>query len=366
MNNNKYLNICGVIAEYNPLHNGHVYHFNNINADIKILVMSSSFTMRGDLSIFDKFTKTRQALDLGFDIVVELPFALAVERADIFASNSVKLLNMLQANNIIVGSEENNIELYKKYYDEFNINNINRNELSFKVASLNELPFKSNDLLGFFYYKAIRDNNYNIDLKTIKRIGNDYLDKDTNNDLYASATAIRNNLDLIDKYCPSFVSNDKDKILDENKIFKYIKYQILNMDINDLKNIFMVDEGIENRLKDVYKFNNYEDFLDYLISKRYTKSRIKRMLSYVLFNIKKDEINKIYENEIDFVRILGYSNKGKEYINSIKKDLNIYTNIKNDINDILDIEIKISKTLDNIYDINLFKNEQSKPIEKRL
>ena len=135
---------------------------------------------------------------------------------------------------------------------------------------------------------------------------------------------------------------------------------------NLLKEIGISDAEIENRLKDVYKFKNYEDFLDYLVSKRYTKSRIKRMLSYVLFNIKKDEINKIYENDIDFVRILGYSNKGKEYINSIKKNLNIYSNIKNDINDILDIEIKISKTLDNIYDINLFKNEQSKPIEKRL
>ena len=88
------MKITGVIAEYNQLHNGHQYHFNNINSDLKILIMSSSYTMRGDLSIFDKFTKARQALDLGFDLVIELPFVYSVERADIFSNNTVSFLNL--------------------------------------------------------------------------------------------------------------------------------------------------------------------------------------------------------------------------------------------------------------------------------
>ena len=88
------MKITGVIAEYNPLHNGHVYHFNNIKSNLKILVLSSSFTMRGDMSLFDKFEKTRQALELGFDLVIELPFVYTLERADIYAKNTISFLNL--------------------------------------------------------------------------------------------------------------------------------------------------------------------------------------------------------------------------------------------------------------------------------
>ncbi|MBQ7641904.1 MAG: nucleotidyltransferase family protein [Acholeplasmatales bacterium] len=358
------MKITGVIAEYNPLHNGHVYHFNNINSDLKILIMSSSFTMRGDLSIFDKFTKTKQALDLGYDLIIELPFVYSLERADIFSLNTVSFLNLCKINEIIIGSEENNINLYEKYYKEFNKESLNNEDgKSMKQASVSLLPFKSNDILGFFYYKAIKDNNYDIELKTIKRIGNDYLDKDLN-ESYSSASSIRLNLDQIDKYVPDFVSKDKNKILDENNLYNYLKYQILNLSLDELKNIFMVDEGLENKLKSIYKYNNLNDYISSLVSKRYTETRIKRMLAYILFNIKKNDINEIYSNKIDFIRVLGYSDKGKKYLNEIKKDVNIYTNIKEGINKALDIELKISKILDSIYNLDLLKHEQGAPIDK--
>lgn len=358
------MKITGVIAEYNPLHNGHVYHFNNINSDLKVLIMSSSFTMRGDLSIFDKFTKTKQALDLGYDLVIELPFVYSLERADIFSLNTVSFLNLCKINEIIIGSEENNINLYEKYYKEFNKESLNNEDgKSMKQASVSLLPFKSNDILGFFYYKAIKDNNYDIELKTIKRIGNDYLDKDLN-ESYSSASSIRLNLDQIDKYVPDFVSIDKNEILDENSLYNYLKYQILNLSLDELKNIFMVDEGLENKLKSIYKYNNLNDYISSLVSKRYTETRIKRMLAYILFNIKKNDINEIYNNKIDFIRVLGYSDKGKKYLNEIKKDVNIYTNIKEGINKALDIELKISKILDSIYNLDLLKLEQGAPIDK--
>jgi len=358
------LKITGIIAEYNPLHNGHVYHFSNINSDLKILIISSSFTMRGDLSIFDKFTKTKQALDLGYDLVIELPFVYTLERADIYANNNIKFLNLCKINEILIGSEENNISLYGKYYKEFMQDKINLSDgISYKVSSLNQLPFKSNDILGFFYYKSIKDNKYNIDLKTIKREGNDYLDSLLSNN-YSSAKSIRLNLSKMNEYCPSFVAKDKDKILDEAKLFKYLKYEILNKSTSELKEIFLVDEGLENKIKDVYKYDSLKEFISSLVSKRYTETRIKRMLDYILFNIKKKDINEIYEKDINFIRVLGFNNKGKEYLNSLKKNVNIYTNIKEGINDIFDIELKISKILDNIYDINLLKNEQSSPIIK--
>ena len=117
------MKIVGVIVEYNPLHNGHVHHINEIkkqsNADIIIAVMSSTLTMRGELSLFDKFTKTKQALNNNIDVVIELPFSLGMHKADIFARNSVLLLNLLNVNEIWIGSESNDSTIFEKCYNEF-------------------------------------------------------------------------------------------------------------------------------------------------------------------------------------------------------------------------------------------------------
>ena len=356
------MKLTGVIVEYNPLHNGHKLHIDKVkeqNPDLIIGVMSSSFTMRGDLSIFDKFKKTKQALDLGIDIVIELPLLMSMQRADIFAYNTVSLLNLMKVDNIIIGSELNDISLYEKEYNQETLNKDIKKSMKENSSLIN---FDSNDTLGYFYYKAIKDNNYNIKLDTIKRLDSSYNELNPTNSSITSAMAIRNDLSLLKDYTPSFVYMDKDNILDENKLFNYIKYQILSKDINELKAIFFVDEGIEYKLKDVKDYNNLNDFINYLSSKKYTKTRIKRMLIYILLNIKKDTINNLSNDS--FIRVLGYSNKGKEYINKIKKDINIYTNIKEGINTILDIELKTSKILDTIFNTNIFKQEQKGPIVK--
>ena len=354
------MKITGVIVEYNPLHNGHKLHIEKIketNPDLIIGVMSSSFTMRGDLSIFDKFKKTKQALKLGIDIVIELPLLLSMQRADIFAKNAVDLLNLMKVNNIIIGSELNDISLYEKEYNNEILNQDIKKSMKENSSLIN---FDSNDTLGYFYYKAIKDSNYNITLDTIKRLNSSYKELTPNNNSITSAMAIRNDLSLLKDYSPSFVYEDKEYILDEDKLFNYIKYQILSKDIKDLKDIFFVDEGIEYKLKDIKDFNNLNDFINYLSGKKYTKTRIKRMLIYILLNVKKETINNI--NNASFIRILGYSNKGKEYINKIKKDVNIYSNIKEGINTILDIELKTSKIIDTIFNTNIFNQEQKGPI----
>lgn len=355
----------GLIVEYNPLHNGHIYHINEIktksNADILIAVMSSSFTMRGDLSLFDKFTKTKQALNASIDLVVELPLIYSIERADIFSDNAVKILNLLNVDEIWIGSELNDIKIYEKYYKE---NKEIDNSVDYTTSYKNKsnLNLLSNDILGYSYYKSIKDNNFNIELKTILRKDSNYLDNEPKNDFITSALSIRNNLELLEKYTPNFVYNDNDLILDESKLFNYIKYKILSTKKDELKEIFFVDEGLENKLKDIKDFNDYDSFISYLVSKRYTKTRIKRMLTYILIDIKKKDINKIYSDKINFIRVLGYNEIGKNYLNQIKKDLNIYTNIKEGINLVLDYELKASIILDSIYNIDLFKKEQKGPI----
>ena len=367
------MKIVGLIVEYNPLHNGHKYHIEKVrkesNADILIAVMSSSFTMRGELSLFDKFTKTHQALSSNIDIVIELPFILTVQNSDLFAKHAVTLLNLAKVNEIWIGSESNDPYLYEKCYNEFNnednqlkIKELLKSGLSYKMATNTIYNLPSNDLLGYSYYKAIKDNNYNITLNTIKRIGDNYLDNKNTDALYTSALSIRTNLDLLDTYTPLYVSNNKENILDYNKLFNYLKFNILNNTVTNLSNIFFAEEGIENKLFDIIKYDNFDDFVSYLTSKRYTSSRIRRFLLFVLFNITKDDANNILNSNIDFIRVLGFNEKGKEYLSSIKKDVKIYTNIKNGINPILDIELKISKILDMIYQTNIFTKEQQKPI----
>ena len=362
------LKVVGLIVEYNPLHNGHIHHINEVktksNADIVIAVMSSTFTMRGDLSLFDKFTKTRQALDANIDLVVELPLVYSIERADIFADNAVKILNLLNVNEIWIGSESNDPTIYQKYYD-------NKIELDNKDDYYNSYKNKSNidllpnDLLGYFYFKSIKDNNFNIELKTIKRINSNYLDKEPTNDYITSALSIRKDISLLSKYCPSFVYENKNDLLDENDLFKFLKYKILSTSKSDLKDIFFVDEGLENKLETIKDYHDYNSFIDSLVSKRYTKTRIKRMLVYILLNIKKEDINNIYKNKIDFIRVLGYNSNGKDYLSKIKKELNIYTNIKHNLNLALDIELNTSLIIDSIYNKNIFQREQKGPISKK-
>ena len=150
----------GIIAEYNPFHNGHMYHINQIkeksNADVIILVMSSSFSSRGDLSIFDKFTKTKQALIAGVDLVIEMPIPYSLQRADLFSKYSTDILNLAGVDEIWIGSEENNIKLYEEAYNNFNTDIKPKDGNSLKKETLDIIPFKSNDILGFFYYKNIK------------------------------------------------------------------------------------------------------------------------------------------------------------------------------------------------------------------
>lgn len=358
------MKVVGTIVEYNPLHNGHLYALEKIKklsqADCVVAILSGNFTMRGDLSIFDKFEKTRQALKAGVDLIIELPFICGVQNADKFAQNAVKLLHLAQVQELWIGSESNDSTLYEKCYEDW-INPTSQEKIktllslgkSYKEATASVICLPSNDLLGFSYFKAIKESGYPITVHTIKRIGNyDSLEVKK----YASAYAIRNDLSLMNAYCPKYVSPDL--IRDNFALFPYLKYEILSSSLMELKEIFFVEEGLENRLKDVQSYSSLKDFICHLSTKRYTQSRIQRMLAYVLFHITKSEMRHI---EYDFLRVLGYSEKGRLYLNGIKKDVPIYTNIKEGIHPILDIELKITKLLDLIYSSSMLYEEQGKP-----
>ena len=203
------MNTIGIIAEYNPFHNGHLYHIKKIKEKYKdstlVLVMTGNFTERGDIAIIDKWKRTEIALNNGIDLVIELPYPFATQSADYFSYGGITLLEKMNIEKVIFGSESDNIEDLK-IIAETQLNNDEFDKLvriyskmgknyptaiSQAIYDLTEKKVETpNDLLGVSYIKTILKYNYKIKPETIKRINN-YHDENIESEI-ASATAIRN------------------------------------------------------------------------------------------------------------------------------------------------------------------------------
>ena len=342
----------GIVCEYNPFHNGHKYHIDKIKEmfpdSLIILVLSSCFTQRGDFSIINKWDKTNIALNNKIDLVVELPTIFTIQSADIFSKASIDILNYLNVDYVVFGSESNDINKLYKVANIQNDDNYNKevkkimgkgsnykNALNkalniFNIEEIND----SNDILGICYVKEIIRLKSNIKPITIKRTNNYNSNKINSNII--SANTIRNNLENIDikKYVP------KNALVNYYKIdyFNYLKYKINVEDNLDIYNL--VDEGIENRLK---KYINDVDTLDEFINKvrckRYNINKIKRMLISILIGLTKNDV--AYNKEIKYIRILGFNKNGQKYLNKLKKEIDvpIYSKFNKDLED----ELKYTK-----------------------
>ena len=216
------MKVIGIVCEYNPFHNGHLYHLQKakeIAGDgIVVAILTGYFSMRGDISVLNKLDKVKTAIDNGVDITIELPYLLGTQNADIFAYNSVNLLNKMGVTEIVAGSEQNDLELIKKIAlleenIEFQecikkyLRSGNSYRKSYSIAlEENDIKIASNDMLNIKYFEAIQKINPNIKLSLIKRINNDYLDSQINDSNIQSATAIRL-LGDITGYVPDAVNN---------------------------------------------------------------------------------------------------------------------------------------------------------------
>lgn len=374
----------GLIAEYNPIHNGHIYQIKEIKRlypdSIIILITNSYFTQRGDISIINKWDKTKIALDNNIDLVIELPFPYATQSADIFAKGALKILNFLQIDTLIFGSESNDInklkklastQLNNKKYDEKVKTYLNQG-INYPTAMSNSLKdilgyttSSPNDLLGISYIKEIIRNNYKINTVSIKRTI-DYHSKIASKKI-ASATLIRTLIREkkdITNYIPKYQTDYFYQNLSLESYFPYIKYKIITS--KNLAIYKTVDEGIENRInKVINSVNSWKELVEKIKNKRYTYNKINRMLIHILTNFTKDESSNL---NIDYIRVLGFSQKGRLYLNQIKKDLKVplITNYKPNLSPLLDIEFRVAK----IYSLPLNKNIIEKeykqpPIYKR-
>ena len=374
------MEIIGIVAEYNPFHNGHLYQIQKIKEkypdSILVAVVSSTFTQRGTVSMLNKWTKTKIALDNHIDIVIELPFVYATQSSDIFAKGAVALLNKLKVTRIIFGTERDNlnelslsadIQLNNKEYHKLVKLYLSKG-LNYPTATnkaledlTGQVVTTPNDLLALSYIKEIKSNNYQIKYENIKRTSS-YHGTEINNNI-TSASNIRK-LYQENKDIENLIPYSKEQLykVDMNKFLPLLKYQIfLNQD--NLNKYQTVDEGIEGRIiKYITKSSTYEELINNIKTKRYTYNKISRMLLHILISFTKEEAQNI---NIDYIRLLGFSPNGKHYLNKIKKELDVplITGYKKNISKVLDIELRTTKIYTLIIGNELLLEEyRNKPI----
>lgn len=329
----------GIICEYNPFHNGHLYQIKKIKETYKdsliIVCLSSCFMQRGEASILNKWDKTRLAIESGVDLVLELPFAFATQYQDIFAKGALTILNHLKIDTLVFGSECNDIELLKNLASiqlkDDGYNHLVKRYLDLGLnypTSLSKALFdisgvkldKPNDLLALAYIKEIIKNNYDIKPFSIRRTS-DYHNSNLDSDI-VSASTIRKLLKdgvNVNNYLPYNIYDYLSEI-DEDKYFALLKYQIIN-NIDCLDKFQTVDEGIENRIiKYINMVNSKEKLILKVKSKRYTYNKINRMFTHILTNFTKEDAKDL---EIEYLRVLGFNTRGKNYLNKIKKEIGI-------------------------------------------
>ena len=366
----------GLVTEYNPFHNGHLYHLNKAmeltGADISVAVMSGDFVQRGELAVLDKYTRASMALNSGVNLVVELPVNYAVSSAESFAAGALKVLDYIKADSIAFGSESGNIERLSKLahilcdnedtlYKE--ISKYTANGISYAAARqkvVEKLTDKdtaamltsSNNILAVEYLKAIIKNNYAIKPYTIKRQGDSYNDTVIRSE-YASATALRGNLkaDNISKYIPvkaGLILSSNTNYIYPDDITEALFTRLLGILFASSydKNVFIenvmrypdvnkeiagrlyksamdmitrtVPQGAESKDNGAFSFGS---LCEHIKTKEVPLSRIKRALVRITLGLDKKHMEK-YANE-PYIRVLGFDKKGQEYLSYIRKTVEV-------------------------------------------
>ena len=350
----------GIVVEYNPLHNGHVYHAKqarlNTGADIIIAVMSGNFLQRGEPAIVDKWTRTKMALASGVDIVIELPYRFATANAPVFAHGAIELLDAIGCSAFCFGSEDgqiepfnNSIQLITQHSDEYEtaVKNAVAEGLSYPMAlnkayktiqaqhaehSLVDLSLPNN-ILGFHYIQAAHAIRSSMKAVTIKRMGAGYHDDTLDRQKIASATGIRKSffgsgmLDDVSVFVPSVTKNmllqwqkERQEFGNWESFYPFLRYVIVRDGPSRLQSIADISEGIENLIfRAAQSKDSFQAFMDEVKSKRYTWTRIQRMLTHILTGFTKEMRDEMEKNS--YLRLLGMTNDGRLFLNGRKKNL---------------------------------------------
>lgn len=359
--------ILGIVSEYNPFHNGHLHHLEVSKQLTKsaftVAVMSGNFVQRGNTSLVDKWVKTEMALKNGIDLVIELPTVYAISSAENFADGAIKILNSLGVVDFVsFGSEIGEINslnevaniLYKEPKEFSNLITAQlKSGISYPKAreialaqyfgtsqKYSEILNNPNNILGVEYLKSIKKHRSHIKPITIKRDYSDYNSTKIKHGI-ASATAIRTmiqnnkNVHYVVPYETYELLDEcinTGKIIPDLKIFeKEIIYTLRKMTLSEIALLPDVSEGLENKIKiAANNFNTLEELISSIKSKRYTQSRIQRILLYALLNITQKDMNSS-KRITPYIRVLGFNKHGKRIISAIaaaNPKLNIIVSVK--------------------------------------
>ena len=395
----------GIVVEYNPFHNGHLYQIQKIKEkfgkDCFIsVVMSGDFVQRGEVSFLNKWEKTRIALENEVDLVVELPVYYAIQNAEIFSKMAVKILDYLGMEIQVFGAENDEIKIFEEIIklqksDEYNkkiqekIKNGNRYMIAQKMV-LQEFGYeefiKSNNILGLEYVRAILQSKLNIKPYIIKREISEYNEEKVENNRikFVSASFIRKIFDSKDEKrwieLKNFIPKNIHKFLInkmynrnieykniKNEFLKLVKYRMVIDDKKKILGIFDMTEQLYSRIFNaILNSTNYETFYETFLKKIKAKNISLKRIDRILLNILLD-IRKLDEN-IDYIRVLGFNDIGREYLKKLKKEGKdkIFVNWK-DIEKSKEIcrqKIKIEKNTFILKEMILNEKEKLNPIIK--
>ena len=345
------MNIIGIIAEYNPFHNGHLYMMEKIRAQfpdsVLIIIMSGSFCQRGEIAVLDKWTRAALAINGGADIVFELPFAFASRSGEFFAKGAVSILDRLNIVDMLAfGSEYSDLNYLLKIANSIDdtsiqekIHNETAKGASYAAAiteSLEEnfdesanILHSPNAILAISYLRAIKKLNSNIEPFIIERksVGhNDLISIGS----FASATAVREELSktnpdysLLQKILPpkTFEAVKNPNLLySHEKLFAPLAVKLYTTPIEKLQEIYGVNEGLENRILNAVKTSaSIAEVIEKTSSKRYSKSRISRLAAHILTDFTKEAAKKIDDADELYARLLAFNEKGARILGSIKE-----------------------------------------------
>lgn len=386
----------GIIAEYNPFHNGHLYQIQKAKeltgADTVIAVMSGNFTQRGETSLINKFEKAKIALQNEVDMVIELPTIYSISSAENFALGGIKILNEIgNIDYLVFGIEEENLEKLQAIADvlvneddEFKRNikeELDKGnsypkarEIALKKVLSSEnvenIMQKPNNILAIEYLKALKTTNSKIKPIAVKRKNTMHNDENINEN-YASGTYIRklfieNNFDEISKVVPKYtyerlleLKNQGTYVSSINDFSDIVIYKIRTMTKEEISQIADVNEGLENIIKLASTTcKTIDEIVEKVSTKRYTKTRISRILTYILLDITKSEIEQS-KNANPYIRVLGINKKFEGILKTINND-KLITSLKkfeenNGENQLLNIDKKATE----IYTIKYPKSVQA-------
>lgn len=361
------MDAVGLVVEFNPFHNGHRYYVRQARqaagADVVVAIMSGDFTQRGEPTIVDKWQRAQVALLNGVDLVVELPICYACQPAHRFAAGALELLNELRVSTVAFGAEHpewdfNRLVAAEKSFNPQALKQYNATyatQFNAQLANKTGISLQEpNDILAFAYTKAVDNHYYPIKLLAIKRLGSSYHDEEIHGKI-ASASAIREAMEA-GKDFTFTVPEEMAKVLGKvnqvpswDQLYPILRNQLVQAPVDRLRATYQMAEGLEYRMKEAAERElTFPGFIRRIKTKRYTYAHLLRLCLYTSLQLGEDEITAHLKQP--FLHILGFNQRGREYLHQVKKQVEVpmFTKVKQDMkDDIYNLDYRAGKLYQN-------------------